>query len=167
MSTYAEFTASPEYKQALAGAQLGVRMVCREDPTKEIIGLADFSFNSQSEVLDIEEGGNEGVTELVMGRVRYSFQGSLFVRSSNIDNFMPTRATFLENQTWDIVVYDGARWPAAQDASPKVRVRYALRNCKFESNSFQHGASGDVRSSFSGKAVEFLSGVEYAALSGG
>lgn len=163
MGTYAEFTASGPYREALAGALVGFRMICDADPSLEVTGLLDFSYNAETEQIPIEECGNEGTTEIVTGRVSYSFNLSLVIRPREIDNFLPTRATFLERQPWSMVAVYGPRHPAAIAALPDERVLFALNGMRFSSYNVQNGARGDVRGSVQGVAVEFLSGAEYAA----
>ena len=167
--TYDEFRASDLYFQAIPGAAMRVRLTSEQDSSIVLVGTSSLSVRATVEQIEIEEGGNDGPTEIVTGAWKGRINGSIYATSYRIDagamlTRTPSAAPVLTSTlSWTVEVFDGPRFPGAVAASPKDRVRWAARGLRLGDSDTNTGARGDVRMSIDGPFLYLYNGAQWAA----
>ena len=159
MPTYAEYQASDAYPSKTAGASVEVSIVDETRPQETLIGkTTGLTWNEAFEVLPVEEGGNDGVDEIVQGRHTVNCSVPAFFSPQFNDN-MPTRQTFM-GKKYTIIMRIAEPFPNAG------RVLNVWTGAVLQDVSGQQGARGLMTVNMSFMAERRYNGTEWAALTG-
>jgi len=135
--SYADFQASDQYRSKVAGASYEVLILNEADPSDVIIGkTTGLNLNEDYESLPVEEGGEDGVNEIVQGR--HAISGNvpaLFTPERN--DRLPSRLNFI-GKTYSIIQRIGEDWPGAG------QVIQVVTGAKISRRGDQSGARGLV-----------------------
>lgn len=159
MGAYTTFMASDEYATKISGSGVLAVIINALDPSDVIIGaVTGVNISEDFEIIPIEEGGNDGVDEIVQGRHTINVTLQAFWTPKWNDT-MPTRQTFIGKE---YVILEKVAPGRPQEGN----VLNAVTGCKISRVGQAHGARGAKTFDIAFGAERRYSGSEWAALSG-
>lgn len=157
---YAEFQDSEFYGASPAGAQIAVKLVSDRDPTVQLVGMVQWSWDAELETISVHEGGEAGAREIARGAAAYRGNGSMFFTAKRGDTIGVSQDSFLKLGPFTAYAYAGDAW---EDTAGVIY--YVIEGLHFERASMRHGAQGDTVVDVSWVALNVKMGAEWAAYS--
>jgi hypothetical protein len=156
---YSEYKQTNDYKEAKSGSQLEILIIDEANPKFSPLGrCSGLTWNESTEQNPVEEVGNDGVDEIVDGKMTYTFSLTSFLIPKQNDTEL-TRRNF-KGKRFTILQVTSSKWPNAGV------VISALTGCKFSGRGVSQNARGLVGNNVSGMACNRYTGEEWAALTG-
>lgn len=165
---YADYTTKNAYIQKAPGA--GIRVAIYKDGETQPLIASTTGINARDdfEGVPIEEAGEDGVNEIVVGRHTGSGTVQLFWTPERNDK-LPTRQNFLSEGNgvkYTIVEFTGDRRVGTDDATGDAITLNAYTGVVITSMSHQVGARGVVGADLSFLFERRYSGQEWATKNG-
>lgn len=154
-----EFAVADSYRSKKSGSHVEIILVDENDPARAIIGAGTgINWNDDFECIPVEEAGNDGVDEIVIGRNSCSGSINAFW-TPQWNDALPSRASFIEKK---FIIFEqlSSKRPFAGT------ILNAFVGAAISQVGSNHAARGAKMTNLSFMCEQRYTGAEYAALNG-